>query len=965
MRASFFRFASVFRIAAKSLLAERGLALATALGLTAAVALAMSVPLYADGVYFRLLHEAVAVPGDSADGTPLSFRFRYVGARDGARQLEDVQPLDAYLAGPVASTLRLPARSFIHHYKTDIFRVHFPDDDLQTSKGLTWVSFGTLGHMEEHIQLRQGQFPASDSPSETVEVLISESVAQEFAWQVGETLLAERDGLVIPIRIAGTWAAAQPQAGFWSSPLEELALVSEQTFAGSIAPRMDNEVYLGLWQVTLDGSALHASDVAPLLSRVDDMERQAAAYLPRVVLDSSPIEALQSYRQGVPELTFLLLAYSVPMMGLLLAFIGLVGGLHVERRRNQIAILRSRGATTAQVAGIAALEGAILGALALVLGSVAGMGIAGLIGRAQSFLQLTGPADLRITLTREALGAGLVAVTIAQFAQLAPALAAAGNTIVAYKQQQARLLRPPWWQRAGLDFALLIPTGYGFFILQRQGRLAAAGGAAVHDIFQDPLLFLTPALGLFALTLFVARALPLIMGATAWLAGRTRSVGLLLASRQLSRAPGMFTVPLVLLILTLSLSAFTASLARTLDGHLAKQEYYRAGADLRLAEMGVSTGFGSGAVPPPELDIVSELPTSEAGARWFFQPVEAHLQIPEVRAAARVGRYPAVVQLLNAPVTGVYIGIDRLDFPQVAYWEPGFSPASLGTLMNELARTREGVIVTRDLLAGQGLRVGDPITIIVTPYDTPIQINLRIVGVLDLFPTWYPEEGPLFVGNLDYLFEEAGIEYPYDVWLRTQGGADQQRIVARVRGRTALLDPGAGEVADDGLNIMVTDWNSAPLEISAEQQRPQRQGLFGLLSVGFVASALLTVLGFLLYALFSFRRRFIQIGILRAVGLSLPQLIGMLGWELASLILIGIAVGTGLGTWVSAWFIPYLQVGVEASSRFPPFTVVIDWPAIAQIYMLFGLLFIAALVGLIALLARMHISQAVKIGETA
>jgi putative ABC transport system permease protein len=111
------------------------------------------------------------------------------------------------------------------------------------------------------------------------------------------------------------------------------------------------------------------------------------------------------------------------------------------------------------------------------------------------------------------------------------------------------------------------------------------------------------------------------------------------------------------------------------------------------------------------------------------------------------------------------------------------------------------------------------------------------------------------------------------------------------------------------LNIFVKDWFSSGLNILAEQRRPDRQGLFGLLSVGFVASAILTVLGFLLYALFSFRRRFIEMGILRAIGLSVRQMIGLLAAELGLLILIGMAAGTALGVLASWLFVPFLQMG--------------------------------------------------------
>jgi putative ABC transport system permease protein len=187
------------------------------------------------------------------------------------------------------------------------------------------------------------------------------------------------------------------------------------------------------------------------------------------------------------------------------------------------------------------------------------------------------------------------------------------------------------------------------------------------------------------------------------------------------------------------------------------------------------------------------------------------------------------------------------------------------------------------------------------------------------------------------------------VWLKADPDVDYDQIVEGVR----------------GLRLRVLDWDAPLLKVDAEQRRPERQGLFGLLSVGFVAAALLTVLGFLLYALFSFRRRFIELGILRAIGLSSRQMTAFLAWELAFLILVGVVAGTGLGAWVSEMFIPYLQVGTGPSAQTPPFVVKIAWSAIFRIYALFGLLFVGALGGLAALLLRMKIFQAVKLGETA
>lgn len=944
-------FRSIIRIALKRLLAQRGLALATALGLIVAIALTIGIPLYADAVHFRLLRETVIGEDQVVEGTPLPFRFRYVGARDGPLQWEDLQAINAYFDGPAFATLRLPRQSLTAFYKTNIFRVQPAGARPSAGGNSTWISFATVSDLQDNIILWDGAYPAATGAGRwsVVEVLIHKQTAESLGWQVGDTFLASRAGASLPVRIAGIWTPANARAGFWSAPLGELALVPAETFSGRVSAAMNDEIYLGVWLMNLDGDRLHVGDVPGLLGRIETLQTQAAGILPNLVMDDSPVESLEAYRAGVPELTFLMFAYSIPLVVLLLAFIGLVVGLYVNQLRNQIAVLRSRGASRLQVTGIAALEGVLLGALALALGAWLGIGIARLIGQASSFLDFSAPPDLRIDLTSQTLRIGLGAILVALAAMLAPTFDAARHTILTYKQERARLLRPAWWQRIWLDGLLLLPTGYGFYVLRQQGSLALESGAAGYDLFQNPLLFLAPALGLIALTLFLARLLPLIMTGLAWLASKTNSVSLLLAARQLSRSPGLFTAPLMLLTLTLSLSSFTASLAQTLDRHLTAQTFYQVGAELRLSERGIETGAQA----------------NSGLARWFFKPVERHLEIPGVQAASRLGRYQVVIPF-SPPVQGAFLGVDRYTFPSVAYWPDSFASQSLGALMNELALHPDGVLVARELLESHDLEIGDQITLIITAYNETTYGSAVIVGVVDMFPTWYPEEGTLVVGNLKTFFENAGMEYPYEVWLNTTPDADPRQIVRTVKGLTLALEPGADEslVVSDGLHIRVDDWASAPMNIQAEQRRPQRQGLFGLLSVGFISAALLTVLGFLLYALFSFRRRFIELGVLRAVGLSIWQMSILLAWELASLIVVGMGAGTALGVLVSRWFIPYMQVGTQVAERFPPFLVVIAWQDILRIYGLFGLLFLGALGGLTAMLVRMKIFQAVKLGET-
>ncbi|HOU13816.1 MAG TPA: FtsX-like permease family protein [Anaerolineae bacterium] len=959
------RLRAISVVVAKRIIAQPGIVVATTLGLVIAIALMMSIPLYADAVYHRIFLENVANSAGGAEAEnipPVTYLFRYDGSINGATEWEKIQPVHTYLTTQAGAELGLKQQFVVSYFGTDPFGIYANAESLfkDNRTPLVWSGFATISDLENHITLVEGQFPqlAPSTPEEPVEVLIYEDLATKLGFQVGENYIAylqirSQEGLMrniqIPIHISGIWQATDPQESFWffrPQSFEERMIVPEGTFSTRISSQLTGEIYTGVWYIVLDPTDLTHNDALALIRRSIMLQQQASGLLPNIKLAKSPMDALINYQNSVNLLTILLYAFSIPIMGLLLAFITLTSGLAVERRRNEVAVLRSRGAMALQMVGVAAIEGLLLGLLALALSIPTAMTIAALIGKTRSFLDFSAQyAPLQISVTMSTLRFGLVGVALVVAAQVLPTLGAVKHTVVSYKLEVARTLRKPWWQRAWLDVLLFIPAGYGAYLLSRQGSLVKLEDAASATPYQDPLLFLVPALGIFALTLFFLRLMPLVMSIIAWIAGRTKAVGLLIASRHLARTPGFYTTPLILLVLTLSLSAFTASLAFTLDQHLTEQMYYSAGADMNFMDMG--QGTENTLMDAYTQSQSTETATAEdTGPRWYFLPVTDYLNAPGVEKATRVGRFPAYTRMSSAAQTGVFMGVDRAEFSPIAFWRSDFAAESLGGLMNALALTRNGVLVTRDFLQQHALLIGDNIRVIVATYGQNNEIDFKIVGTFNYFPTWYPSEGPLFVGNLDYLFESAGGQFPYNVWLKTAADADYENL------------------GNKTLSTRLLDWVAPVPKINAEQKLPERQGLFGLLSVGFSAAAVLTVLGFLLYALFSFRRRFVEFGVLRAVGLSSTQMTALLGWELTFLIVTGGVLGTGLGAAVSKFFIPFLQIGVDEASRIPPYDPIIAWSAIFRVYALFGILFVVALVALVIMLRRMKIFQAIKLGET-
>jgi putative ABC transport system permease protein len=539
------------------------------------------------------------------------------------------------------------------------------------------------------------------------------------------------------------------------------------------------------------------------------------------------------------------------------------------------------------------------------------------------------------------------AMVLALISTLMPALSAVGHTIVTHKQEQARVLRRPFWQRFFLDVMLLVPSLYGYYLLKQRGTLSInLIGGTTSDPFQNPLLFLVPALFVFALGLLGLRLFPWFMSILARLTDWLPSAALPLAFRHLSRSSGYYTGPLMLLILTLGLATFTASMALTLDDHLVDRTYYEVGSDLQLVEIGESSrswGIGLGAAGTSSSEATEE---QYGEPQWLFLPVSQHLDVAGVQRAARVGEYTASATF-SARQEGRFVGVDWLDFSRVGFFRQDFATQPLGGLMNLLALDQRALLANRGFLAANRLNVGDSVRLELTMGGERRTVDFIIVGAVDLFPTLYPEDGPVFIGNLDYAFQEMGDEYPYAVWLKTDSQRPANVIVEDLK----------------QAGFIILNFTDTREQIISEQTRPARQGLFGILSVGFLAAAGFTILGFLLYTIFSFRQRYIELGVLRAIGLSNTQMTGFMVCEQLALVAASAIFGTAIGVTASRLFIPFLQVRGGAHPHIPPFIVNIAWGDILHIYAVFGGILLVAVGLTLVMLMRMRVFEVIKLGE--
>jgi len=469
-----------------------------------------------------------------------------------------------------------------------------------------------------------------------------------------------------------------------------------------------------------------------------------------------------------------------------------------------------------------------------------------------------------------------------------------------------------------------------FYTLQARGGLVTGA----EDPFSDPLVFLAPTLFSLGFTLLFLRIYPFLLSQTSRLVRLSKNIALLMALRELTRSMGRYRGTLLMTCFTLSLIGFTASMASTLNRSLEDVTRYDVGAEhVLVVASEAQTEEGTSSESGTELTVVG----------YNTLPASSLLEINDVYAVSRVGRYQAQIVLPGQRVSGTLLGVDRASMAAIAYFREDYGPEPLADLLNRLAGNRTGVLLNTAAAEKYRLQVGQEITLQVSALNTWYETQVPIVGLLDYFPTLDPRTGFFMITNIDPIFELVGTELPHNIWLRLKPGADGDAVLEQVK----------------ALGFPVLDWLDPATLIAQAQADPTRRGVLGFLSVGFVSAILLTLVSSVIQSTASFNAQAIQLGSLRAMGLSSAAVAAYLLFAQGTLAFGGIAGGTGIGMATTLLFLPLL----DFSGGLPPYLVRVAWGDITLVYSVFAAVLFGVTVLTTLLLSRQHVTTLVKLGD--
>jgi len=921
-----FRIIDSILFALERLWQHRVLVLWALVGLAAATTLALSLPLYVDAVNSNLLASRLENP-------PYAFRYRYLGSWKGNVTPNDVATATAAIDQGFVKTIGLPPQTEVNYMRGGAWTLRLSDN-----RTLGPFSLGVLEGQDAQMTITAGKWPPDPiKDGDPLPVLIPEKMMLTMGLSVGRDLVIAPPGVkAIKLKVAAVWRATNindPNWIFAPKFFDEVMLVQPDALAKAF-DGLTKPIEESAWFVIFDGRGVQTADVSGLLNRITDGRRDVEAALPGIRLDAPTIDGLTKFSAEVAQLTQQLVIMILPVAGLVLYFVSMVAGLLVSRQTQEDVTLRSRGMSRGAVLNVHFLMWLILAAIALAIGIGLAPYVVRLVGQTTSFLRFDNTdAPLVVIFTPQALAAGAATALIAASSGLFMAWRSTRQTITSFKQQAARATKA-WWQRMYLDIMLLIPAYYVLYTLSRQGGLTAKA----EDPFSNPLAFLGPTLFALGNTLLFLRLWPIFMGIGARIVAVGRGVALMMALRELTRSIGRYRGGLLMMCFTLSLAGFTASMASTIDRSLEDSVNYRIGADAILV-----TAADAQTQESDSTDTSGQPNRTVTGYNTL--PARDLMTLDDVASVSRVGRYDGQIVLPSQRIQGTVLGIDRDTMAAIAHWRVDYASEPLADLFNKLAINRTGIILDARTADKYKLRINQEITYQVFAFNDWRESKVRIVGLMNYFPTLDPTEKFFIVTNLDPIFETVGTELPHDIWLSLKPGADPLKVQAEVR--------------EKGFPII--QWLDPDVEIHRAMTAPARRGVLGFLSVGFIASIVLTLVGSIIQSTASFKAQAVQLGSLRAMGLGSLSVGMYLIVSQGLAVTSGILGGTGIGAATTLLFLPLLDFG----GGLPPYQVRVAWGDIITVYAVFaGLLFVVTIYSTL-LLGRQRLFTVVKLGDSA
>jgi len=957
---------ALFVMIVRKMVQNKWLVASLFIGLVMSVALVSSMPIYSEAVLSRMLVKDLESMQTKKSVYPGNQYNKLFYTKETPEQMNKIYTkVDRYIREQASAGFQIPVQELVVDFQSKSIKIRPTNDpEPNTKKSVKTMSLRSFSDLEEHIKLTDGRMPAEQQPVDGVyEVLVTERGLIQFKTVLDSEFFVDDDKIAgeIKFKPVGVFEKKRDDDPYFrDTDLSELSgsfVISDKLAKQHLLQESRIPVASVGWFFVLDYSKLELRFVDDFIQTTNKirnvMLNNVTMY--QTVSETPALDTIAKYMDRAKQLRTLMWSLNVPVFIMLGFYMFMVSNLIADRQKNEIAVLRSRGAARWQVITSYAVEGIILCGIAFGVGPLLGVVLTDLLGASNGFLEFVQRVRLPVRITEEAYRYGAIASAVCFVIMLIPIIMATRVSIVGHKQQLARLLKSPLWHKMFLDVIALALAIYGLYTFRKRLADLQSLGLNAGDLNIDPLQFVIPALFIMGAGLLLLRLYPWVLRLVYWTFKKWWPPSVYATLIQVGRSSTQYQFLMIFLIMTIATGVFSASAARTINNNTEDRIRYGNGAEIVLTAQWVND-----APPPPAPGQPQpETPVTEAPVHYLEPAFEPFKTIKGVEHAAKVFKKEAAFNVNEGSGSATLIGIDTDEFGETAWFRDSLLDYPINDYLNLLAGDSQAVLISKTLAEQNKVKPGD--TIWVGWSDVPQQ-PFKVYGIIDYFPTFNPNPAigsvdvsedsasgrapMLIVGHLPRIQVQLALE-PYDVWIKLKPEVS-----------TAEFYEGLTES-----KLPITSIVNTREELVDAKNDPFLMALNGILTLGFVLSILVSFIGFLLYWVLSLRGRTLQNGILRAIGLSLKQLIGMLAVEQLLTYGVAVLIGIGVGNLASLLYVPNFQIAINPSSLVPPFKVMFDSSDLMRIYLLVGFMLIFGLGILAYMLSRLRIHQAIKLGE--
>lgn len=925
----------MFTILLRKMRSTKWMVLCLFIGFLMAAGMMSTVPIYMDASLQRMLikdmEEYQVDTGEFPGIYSIEMPIRAGTAVQS--QLELIDSLPSAIGDRVRKTGISPANSKTVVYDNVLYLIRGGNIDGATSTRLKMVAMTDL---QEHITITKGRMYCEGGIAEdgAYEVIIAEPAIKSLGVVYGneyDVTAVDTGKDRIKIRIVGVYEQLSDNDTYWSetmSPYINAVMTDFDCFKNSMLPGGTVALSNIFVRYALDYQTIDMNSISSIVASLDD---DFAAYDEAGYEFEMPMyDTLVSYQERAAKLTQILWVLQIPVMVMLAFYLFMVSQLNVEQEKNEIAVFKSRGASSGQIFGIYAMEAGALGLITLIAAPFIGLFLCQFLGVSNGFLEFVNRTGIAAKVTGTAVLYALLAVVIFFVTTMIPIIPASKLTIVQYKQSKTKVVKMSLWEKLFVD-VILIAAAVVFLIIYTD-RLNSGSSDYVTNGEIDPLIFVFATAFVMGMGLLFIRLYPYLLRLIYTLFKPFWTPSQYMAITTVARSQGGKERFLMLfLVITFSFGLFSANTARAINNNKEDRIYYSNGADITLSEYWTETSSTEDSV------------TTTVYTERDFSRYE---ELAGVEQATKVLKNKKARFTLDGKTTDevMLMGIQPDRFAQVAWFRNDLLPVHWYNYCNALTDYKSGVLVSRALADDYEIVLGDEVAVRWGGNDT---VSATVLAVVDYWPGINPNETPNFVVmNYNYCYTETQLE-PYEVWLKLADGATSEELYADITAKK-----------------MPVEWlvDSSQLLI-AEKNEPQLQGMNGALTLGFIIIMIMTIIGFLIYWILSIKSRTLQFGILRAMGVTFREIIGIIGYEQILVSGVSIAIAFVIGGMASDLFVPLFQMMYDVVDQIPPFFVSAAGSDYVKIYAIIVLMLGGGFAILGHIIKKININKALKLGE--